>query len=299
MEITLVDLRFACEIEGEKVQPRKVMEDMAPEILNSTNYNENCDLWSCGMLLFFLISGESPYMMSDEKTMEGKIRSRKITYESRRWSGRSAEVMALLTSVLEPQPNKRPAASTCLNNSWLRSFSSEAKSPDMHSLLTGLQQTRQSNPWKTAVTRFILNRVLSREQLKSKTEMFNALNRNRDGYVSKEELKAAFRAIMAQEEAATAANQTVLALDESADNRLSYSEFLLIAADETQLLSVDCIVKVFSLLDQDHSEHIGIRELNNEFEAEDNSWKSLLSRIHKHPNDQLNWQEFGRLLGLQ
>jgi len=35
---------------------------MAPEILNSdSGYNEKCDVWSCGVIMYFIITGRKPY----------------------------------------------------------------------------------------------------------------------------------------------------------------------------------------------------------------------------------------------
>jgi calcium-dependent protein kinase len=38
---------------------------MAPEVYNS-KYDEKCDVWSCGVILYKLLSGRFPFEADDE-----------------------------------------------------------------------------------------------------------------------------------------------------------------------------------------------------------------------------------------
>lgn len=43
---------------------------MAPEIISNQKYNESCDLWSCGIIMYLLLSGQPPFY---ERTREATI----------------------------------------------------------------------------------------------------------------------------------------------------------------------------------------------------------------------------------
>jgi len=46
---------------------------MAPEVLNGLNYNEKADLWSIGVILFELLTGNPPFQAKSMKELHYKI----------------------------------------------------------------------------------------------------------------------------------------------------------------------------------------------------------------------------------
>ena len=47
---------------------------IAPEVFDeNTNYNEKCDIWSIGVIAFFLMSGTPPFMGKDDVEVKKNI----------------------------------------------------------------------------------------------------------------------------------------------------------------------------------------------------------------------------------
>jgi calcium-dependent protein kinase len=47
---------------------------IAPEVLSS-EYNEKCDIWSVGVIMFILLSGRPPFDGKDDKEIVKKVRT--------------------------------------------------------------------------------------------------------------------------------------------------------------------------------------------------------------------------------
>ena len=44
------------------------------------NYDERCDIWAAGVILYMLLSGSSPFFGDNDKQIEKKIRNYEYTF---------------------------------------------------------------------------------------------------------------------------------------------------------------------------------------------------------------------------
>ena len=91
---------------------------MAPELLSS-NYNEKCDIWSCGVLLNILFTNLPPYTGNSEMEIVDKIKKGNYNiYQNSLLEKLSDSGKDLLNKMLCNDPKERPSAWQCLNHEW-------------------------------------------------------------------------------------------------------------------------------------------------------------------------------------
>lgn len=63
---------------------------IAPEVLLE-NYNEKCDVWSCGVILFIMLCGYPPFSGRTEDDILKKVKSGKFKFDPEDWRHISLE----------------------------------------------------------------------------------------------------------------------------------------------------------------------------------------------------------------
>ena len=64
---------------------------IAPEVL-SGNYDEKCDLWSIGVILYMMMCGRPPFGGSSDEEIIEKVKTGEYEFEPEYWADKSQEV---------------------------------------------------------------------------------------------------------------------------------------------------------------------------------------------------------------
>merc|ERR1711957_946712 len=63
---------------------------IAPEILQK-KYNEKCDVWSCGVILYIMLSGTPPFNGRDDKEIMDNVANLELKYNQGEFESVSSE----------------------------------------------------------------------------------------------------------------------------------------------------------------------------------------------------------------
>jgi len=86
---------------------------IAPEVLKKS-YNEKCDLWSCGVILYILLCGYPPFNGANDKQIIEAVLKGKFTLDEPEWDDVSDDAKDLVKRLLTLDPDRRITATESL-----------------------------------------------------------------------------------------------------------------------------------------------------------------------------------------
>ncbi|CAK83098.1 unnamed protein product (macronuclear) [Paramecium tetraurelia] len=266
----------------------------APEVLLEKEYDQKCDLWSCGVILYILLSGEVPFPGENTGEIEKKIVSSKINLKQKIWKTISDDAQNLLINLLEPDPAKRFSAQQALQSEWIqkqsKSVTKEICSQEMQYRLQKLSRFCCESKMVQATFHLMIQQNLTQEKYKQLRQTFQELDKNGDGKLSMEELKAYCNDDIDVEDLFNR-------VDTDKNGYIEFTEFLTAAVDMKKLASHDQLKEAFNLLDQNGDGFLEIDEIKKIFNCkiqvqDENQWDQLLQEMDKNSDGKISLEEY-------
>jgi calcium/calmodulin-dependent protein kinase I len=91
---------------------------VAPEVLHGLPYGKEVDLFSCGVIMYYLLSGRYPFQHNDHQKLVDLIKRAEYSYPDREWRVISPEAKDLIDSLLDRSPYTRATAKSALRHKW-------------------------------------------------------------------------------------------------------------------------------------------------------------------------------------
>jgi serine/threonine protein kinase len=93
---------------------------VAPEVLLRTPYNKEVDIWSLGVILFYMLSGKLPFRGRKEQEVAEKIVYDPLEFDEDDWETRSQRVQDLISCCLEKKKENRITIDEFINHPWFK-----------------------------------------------------------------------------------------------------------------------------------------------------------------------------------
>ncbi|XP_056630842.1 ribosomal protein S6 kinase alpha-5-like isoform X1 [Diorhabda sublineata] len=138
-EIKIIDFGFArLKQEQESLHtPCFTLQYAAPEVLKGdvNGYDENCDLWSLGVILYTMLCGKAPFHAKsrDEKvsSIMTRIKEGDFNFDSPNWQGVSKEAKVVVEGLLTVEPSQRLRMIDLQHNTWIQGSQNFSQTPLM------------------------------------------------------------------------------------------------------------------------------------------------------------------------
>ena len=95
---------------------------MAPEVIAQIPYDTQADMWSFGVLMFYVLTGVHPYEDIQRHALYLKICKNEYSFHPMEWQGVSKTAKRFVANLLHTDPEVRMTAEECLAHSWLAEF---------------------------------------------------------------------------------------------------------------------------------------------------------------------------------
>ena len=124
---------------------------VAPEILKKSAYGTKVDMWSLGVIIYFLLGGELPFAGENQKERFQKIVKGQYDFNPVYWKNISQGAKDLISKLLTVDPNKRISAHEALSSSWIRGGGRELEVIDLGENLENLRKFNARRKLKQAI----------------------------------------------------------------------------------------------------------------------------------------------------
>ena len=195
----------------------------------------------------------------------------------------------------------RPSAEACLGHAFLVKIEGlqRCNSFSFRSSLENLKKFRANCKFQKAVMSFIVSQLMSKKDIQRLTKLFQSIDANGDGTLSREELINGYTKQLGSRKSAEQEVALILeSTDLDASDAMDYSEFLLAAVNRKKLLSKRNLQSAFQFFDSDNSGTITTDELRNILGAEvsDSVWENLINEIDSNFDGEIDLNEFSKLI---
>ena len=265
---------------------------MAPEVIYGT-YNEKCDVWSCGVILYMLLCGVPPFFSLNEKELKKKILNFDYNFEYSVFDKVSSDAKELIKKIFVI-PEERPSISDLLNTSWIKENAPNSNNESLLIDWNHIKKYCKLNLVQKSIINFAAFHLTATET-KEFVEKFKQIDENSDGVLTYEELKHAIKTLNLGIKESDL-HQIYRDADIDKNGLINYTEFLSAVIDYEKAIKKERLLECFKNYDADRSGKINFKEFcemirpQNEQEKED--LRKLYNQFDYNKDGEIDINEF-------
>lgn len=228
---------------------------IAPEVLKR-NYNEKCDAWSIGVLLFILLSGKPPFWGDSDKEILLNVEKGVPDKRQEEWRHISPEAQSLCDMMLKLDPGKRISVGDAIKHPWFQKYLIKQRlSMEKYNELYRNIISFKIDPkyfFQQATIAYMVHHIAMKEDVNEIRKFYSYLDVNGDGKMAYNEIVDGIKKVTAVNE------KDVLRIfkyvDQAKSGYIEYEEFVRACISKNLLLSDENLKTTFVLFNKTEDE---------------------------------------------
>ena len=274
----------------------------SPEVLKN-NYTEKCDIWSCGVIMYLLLTGELPFNGITEEQIKNKILRGRFCFYNRLFKNISLEAKDLIRQCFIYDPNKRISSKEALNHPFFKNeimdnlyinLDPEIENKTKEAILSLINFPYESKFFQAVITYLVHNFIPKEEENKLKN-VFLSIDSDFDGKISKNDLKIIikkFKLNISNEKL----QKSIERVDFDNDGYIDFPEFLQATVNLNNLFTKENLEIAFNSFDTHSDGTVSVLELEEILGFNDKTNRNVIfefmKEINKVETDEFTFDEF-------
>ena len=278
---------------------------IAPEVLKQ-EYNEKCDTWSVGVILYMTLVGRAPFDGKDDEEIINKINTVDYNKNEPRLVKHSPEVRDLVSKLLEKNIEKRYSAKEALAHPWFEKFGGRAlfsnfEESEVKPFINNLLNYSYNSKIQQLVIAFLVHNLPSTDSSILILKLFRHFNKTGNCKLSKEELTEGLYNYRSKEEIDKIIDKLFIMLDGDNDGFIEFEEFLRACINRKQILTPTYLKYAFKFIDKDKTNTLNVQKIINAFVTTPNKlleavFNNTLISVDKDGDGVIGFEEFQELM---
>ena len=265
---------------------------MAPEVIYG-KYNEKCDVWSCGVILYMLLCNIPPFFSSNEKDVKKKILNFEYDFNHKAFDNISDDAKNLIKKIFV-MPNERPSIADLLNSNWIKKNVPDTKNEFLNTDFNNVKKYCKLNLVQKSIINFAAFHLTPNETEKF-IKLFKNIDKNNDGVLTFDEVQKGIKIsnLRIQKEDLI---QIFKDTDIDKNGYINYTEFISTLIDYEKSIKQERLLECFRNYDADHSGKINFKEfceiIRPQNEKEKQDLKDLYNKFDFNKDGEIDINEF-------
>mmetsp|Transcript_11472 Transcript_11472/g.32291 ORF Transcript_11472/g.32291 Transcript_11472/m.32291 type:complete len:699 (-) Transcript_11472:78-2174(-) len=284
---------------------------VAPEVLkrSSDPYTEKIDVWSCGVMLYVMLSGNSPWNHTEDREVLKLVKKGKYAFKPDSiWNKVSDSAQQLIRRMMCMKAPERYTASEALHDNWFSEKLDCEETVQIDEEVLAQMRSFVGNNKLKKVALQVIARSISDDSIDKLRQIFLEFDKDMSGSLTMEEVESALRALNAPESVVVEMQRILAQMDMDGSGDINWTEFLASTMKTQQYLQEEVCRAAFHMMDQDGDGIITRPDIVNLLLNEDRKQEAgllgmgveqadkILESVDVNGDGQLTFEEFMQMM---